>query len=75
VRKFVLLVVREIAIVWTDAKMDALGRREIEIFNSDAKAPSQNSIELQFQIEEITRVINDVVIKIELLNQKLGLID
>jgi hypothetical protein len=72
-KKFVLSVVREISIVWTDAKMDALMRREHEVFNSGAETPNQVSSELQDQVEQISRVINDMIEKIELLDQKLSL--
>jgi hypothetical protein len=71
-KKFILSVVREISIVWTDAKLDALSRRETELFNADGKVPNSDSIELQVQIEEISRVINDVVEKIELFDRKLS---
>ena len=71
-KKFVLSVVREISIVWTDAKMDALIRREHEVFNSGAETPNHVSSELQDQVEQISRVINDIIEKIELLDQKLS---
>jgi len=72
-KRFVLSVVREISIVWTDAKMDALMRREHEVFSSGAETPNHVSSELQDQIEQISRVINDMIEKIELLDQKLSL--
>jgi hypothetical protein len=71
-KKFVLSVVREISIVWTDAKLDALSRRELEVFNSGAETPNHVSSELQDQVEQISRVINDMIEKIELLDQKLS---
>lgn len=71
-KSFVLAVVREISIVWTDAKMDALMRREHEVFNSGAETPNYVSSELQDQVEQISRVINDIIEKIELLDQKLS---
>jgi hypothetical protein len=71
-KKFILSVVRGISITWTDAKLDALSRRETELFNADRKVTNPDSIELQVQIEEISRVINDVVEKIELLDRKLS---
>lgn len=71
-KKFVLSVVREISIVWADAKMDALMRREHEVFNSRAEIPHDVSRELQDQFEHINHVINDMIEKIELLNQKLS---
>ena len=72
-KKFVLTIVREISIVWTDAKMDALMRREPEIFNSGGKVPNQVSKEIQDQVEQISRVIAELIEKIELLDLKLGL--
>ena len=72
-KKFVLTIVREISIVWTDAKMDALMRREPEIFNSGGKVPNQVSKEIQDQVEQISRVIGELIEKIELLDLKLGL--
>jgi hypothetical protein len=69
-KKFVLSVVREISIVWTDAKLDALLRREREILDSYGKAPNTDSIELQVQIEEISHALNEVVEKIEALDRK-----
>ena len=71
-KRFVLAVVREISIVWTDAKMDAYMRREHEVFNSGAETPNHVSSELQDQVEQISRVINDIIEKIELLDQKLS---
>ena len=71
-KKLVFAVVREISIVWTDAKMDALMRREPEIFNSGGKVPNQVSKEIQDQVEQIFHVINDMIEKIELLDQKLS---
>ena len=71
-KKLVLAVVREISIVWTDAKMDALMRREPEIFNSRGQVPNQVSKEIQDQVEQIFHVINDMIEKIELLDQKLS---
>ena len=72
-KKFVLTIVREISIVWTDAKMDALMRREPEIFNSGGEVPNQVSKEIQDQVEQISRVIGELIEKIELLDLKLGL--
>ena len=72
-KRFVFAVVREISIVWTDAKMDALMRRENEVFNSGAETPNHVSSELQDQVEQISRVVNDMIEKIELLDQKLSL--
>jgi hypothetical protein len=72
-KRFVLSVVREISIVWTDAKMDALMRRDHEVFSSGAEIPNHVSSELQDQVEQISRVINDMIEKIELLDQKLSL--
>ena len=71
-KRFVLAVVREISIVWTDAKMDALMRREHGFFDSGAETPSHVSSELQDQVEQISRVINDMIEKMELLDQKLS---
>ena len=71
-KRFLSSMVREISIVWTDAKLDALSRRETELFNVDGKVPNPDSIELQVQIEEISRVINEVVEKIKLLDRKLS---
>lgn len=71
-KRFVLAVVREISIVWTDAKMDALMRREHEVFNSEAETSNHVSSELQDQVEQISRVITDMIEKIELLDQKLS---
>ncbi len=71
-KRFVLAVVREISIAWTDAKMDALMRREHEVFNSGAETPNHVSSELQDQVEQISRVINDMIEKMELLDQKLS---
>ena len=71
-KKWVFAVVREISIVWTDAKMDALMRREPEIFNSGGEVPNQVSKEIQDQVEQIFHVINDMIEKIELLDQKLS---
>ena len=71
-KKLVFAVVREISIVWTDAKMDALMRREPEIFNSRGQVPNQVSKEIQDQVEQIFHVINDMIEKIELLDQKLS---
>ena len=72
-KKLVFAVVREISIVWTDAKMDALMRREPEIFNSRGQVPNQVSKEIQDQVEQISRVIGELIEKIELLDLKLGL--
>ena len=71
-KKFVFSAVREISIVWTDAKLDAISRREHEVFNSGAETPNHVSSELQDQVEQISRVINDIIEKIELLDQKLS---
>lgn len=71
-KKFVFSAVRAISIVWTDAKLDAIIRREHEVFNSGAETPNHVSSELQDQVEQISRVINDIIEKIELLDQKLS---
>ena len=71
-KKFVFSAVRAISIVWTDGKLDAISRREHEVFNFGAETPNHVSSELQDQVEQISRVINDIIEKIELLDQKLS---
>lgn len=71
-KRFLRAVVREISIIWTDAKLDALSRREQEVFNSGAQIPNHVSSELQGQIEQISRAIDDITKQIELIHQSLA---
>jgi hypothetical protein len=71
-KRFIFSIVREVSIVWTDARMDALMRRDHEIFKSRGEASNQDSKEIQEQIEQISCVIDGMIEKIELINQRLS---
>lgn len=71
-KRFVRAVVREISIVWMGAKLDALSRREQEVFNSGAQTPTHVSSELLDQIEQMSRAIDDITKQIELIHQSLS---